>query len=244
MDRGDLVPDKVTIAMVRDRLAEDDARGRLPARRLPQKRGSGRDPATRCSRSGGRGSTWSWSSWSTTTRWSGGWPAGAPAARAVASGMSSSRGRRRDGTGATPAAAQLFQRDDDKEETVRHRLEVYQEQTAPPVSYYADEGILVGVDATGPVERSPSGPWRPSALPGLADGRLRRVARISVPPRGYCGESGSHSPLYTRGCHTCSRRTGMESRSRRRAAPDKMRAAGLVVGRTLDLLKALRSSRG
>ncbi|GAA3128274.1 nucleoside monophosphate kinase [Nonomuraea salmonea] len=46
----------------------------------------------------------------------------------------------------------LFQRDDDKEETVRHRLEVYQEQTAPLVSYYADEDILVGVDATGPVE--------------------------------------------------------------------------------------------
>ena len=46
----------------------------------------------------------------------------------------------------------LFQRDDDKEETVRHRLEVYQEQTAPIISYYADEGILVGVDATGPVE--------------------------------------------------------------------------------------------
>ncbi|MBB2909452.1 adenylate kinase [Streptosporangium becharense] len=46
----------------------------------------------------------------------------------------------------------LYQRDDDKEETVRHRLEVYQEQTAPLVSFYADEGILVGVDATGPVE--------------------------------------------------------------------------------------------
>jgi adenylate kinase len=46
----------------------------------------------------------------------------------------------------------LFQRDDDKEEVVRHRLEVYQEQTAPLVSFYADEGILVGIDATGPVE--------------------------------------------------------------------------------------------
>ncbi|MFC9977742.1 adenylate kinase [Spirillospora sp. NPDC050679] len=46
----------------------------------------------------------------------------------------------------------LFQRDDDKEEVVRHRLEVYQEQTAPLVQFYADEGILVGIDATGPVE--------------------------------------------------------------------------------------------
>jgi adenylate kinase len=46
----------------------------------------------------------------------------------------------------------LFQRDDDKESTIRHRLEVYNEQTAPIVDYYADRSILVGVDATGPVE--------------------------------------------------------------------------------------------
>jgi adenylate kinase len=47
---------------------------------------------------------------------------------------------------------ELFQRDDDREETIRHRLEVYAEQTAPIVGYYAEAGILVGVDATGPVE--------------------------------------------------------------------------------------------
>ncbi len=47
---------------------------------------------------------------------------------------------------------ELFQRDDDREATIRHRLEVYAEQTTPIVSYYADRGILVGVDATGPVE--------------------------------------------------------------------------------------------
>ncbi|MDX1589106.1 MAG: adenylate kinase [Oleiphilaceae bacterium] len=32
----------------------------------------------------------------------------------------------------------LIQRSDDKEETVRHRLDVYQQQTAPLVSYYQD----------------------------------------------------------------------------------------------------------
>jgi adenylate kinase len=47
---------------------------------------------------------------------------------------------------------QLFQRDDDKPPTVRHRLEVYAEQTAPLVAFYAEKGILVGIDATGPVE--------------------------------------------------------------------------------------------
>ena len=47
---------------------------------------------------------------------------------------------------------ELFQRDDDSELTIRHRLEVYTVQTAPLVSFYADEGTLIGIDATGPVE--------------------------------------------------------------------------------------------
>jgi adenylate kinase len=47
---------------------------------------------------------------------------------------------------------ELFQRDDDREQTIRHRLDVYQQQTQPLIAFYADEGILLGVDATGPVE--------------------------------------------------------------------------------------------
>lgn len=46
----------------------------------------------------------------------------------------------------------LFQRDDDKPDTVRHRLEVYAEQTSPLVAFYAEKGVLVGIDATGPVD--------------------------------------------------------------------------------------------
>ncbi|MGI8870062.1 MAG: adenylate kinase [Mycobacteriales bacterium] len=46
----------------------------------------------------------------------------------------------------------LFQRDDDKAQTVRHRLEVYADQTGPVIGYYAERGILVGIDATGPVD--------------------------------------------------------------------------------------------
>jgi adenylate kinase len=47
---------------------------------------------------------------------------------------------------------ELFQRDDDRESTIRHRLEVYAEQTAPLVSFYAERRLLVGIDATGPVD--------------------------------------------------------------------------------------------
>jgi len=46
----------------------------------------------------------------------------------------------------------LFQRDDDQPATIRHRLDVYYEQTAPLIGYYAEQGILVGIDAMGPVD--------------------------------------------------------------------------------------------
>ncbi len=47
---------------------------------------------------------------------------------------------------------ELYQRDDDRETTIRHRLEVYAEQTEPLIAFYAGRGILVGIDATGPVD--------------------------------------------------------------------------------------------
>ena len=40
------------------------------------------------------------------------------------------------------AEGTLYQRDDDKEETVRNRLKVYHEQTAPIIDFYDKKGIL------------------------------------------------------------------------------------------------------
>ena len=48
--------------------------------------------------------------------------------------------------------SELFQRDDDKPETIAERLKVYARDTAPLVDYYGARGVLVGIDATGPVE--------------------------------------------------------------------------------------------
>jgi adenylate kinase len=45
--------------------------------------------------------------------------------------------------------AELTQRDDDTEETVRERLRVYEENTEPVVEYYREAGDLVEVDGTG-----------------------------------------------------------------------------------------------
>ena len=46
----------------------------------------------------------------------------------------------------------LIQRDDDKEETVRNRLKVYQEQTAPLIEYYRKKGKLVDIDGSGGID--------------------------------------------------------------------------------------------
>jgi adenylate kinase len=48
--------------------------------------------------------------------------------------------------------SQLFQRDDDKPETIAKRLVEYSEKTAPLIDYFGAQGKLVGIDATGPVE--------------------------------------------------------------------------------------------
>jgi adenylate kinase len=48
--------------------------------------------------------------------------------------------------------SRLIQREDDKEETVRNRLEVYRRQTSPLVEYYEERGLLRRFDGT----RSPT----------------------------------------------------------------------------------------
>ena len=48
--------------------------------------------------------------------------------------------------------AALYQRDDDKEETVRNRLKTYREKTFPLVSYYEKTGKLVTIPGTGEID--------------------------------------------------------------------------------------------
>ena len=47
---------------------------------------------------------------------------------------------------------EMYQRDDDKPETIQHRLDVYQTQTAPLVEYYRGHSILKEVDGDRPVD--------------------------------------------------------------------------------------------
>jgi adenylate kinase len=47
---------------------------------------------------------------------------------------------------------ELYQREDDRAETVENRLQVYRRQTAPLVDYYKGKGLLREVDGSGSVE--------------------------------------------------------------------------------------------
>ena len=44
--------------------------------------------------------------------------------------------------------SELYQRDDDKPETVKNRIKVYQDQTAPLIAFYKENGLLAEVDGT------------------------------------------------------------------------------------------------
>jgi adenylate kinase len=150
MNRGDLVPDEVTIAMVRDRLSEEDAQPGFLLdgfpRNVPQAETLKKQ-------------LMDWDTRLTVVLEL------VVDEDEVVRRLSGRRTCRRcervwhimfdpptrDGI-CDACGGELFQRDDDREETVRHRLEVYKKQTAPLVAYYADEGILIGIDATGPVE--------------------------------------------------------------------------------------------
>lgn len=150
MDRGDLVPDEVTIAMVSSRLQEDDAQDGFLLdgfpRTVPQAETLKKMLAEWDSRldivlelvvdddevvrrlSGRRTCRKCGRIWHVVFD---------PPAR---QGLCDDCG------------GELFQRDDDQEETIRHRLDVYAQQTRPLIAFYADEGTLLGIDATGPVE--------------------------------------------------------------------------------------------
>ena len=47
---------------------------------------------------------------------------------------------------------ELYQRDDDKEETVRNRLKVYKDQTEPLVNYYREMDVLRSIDGGRKIE--------------------------------------------------------------------------------------------
>jgi adenylate kinase len=150
MDAGDLVPDEVTIAMVKDRLGHDDARTGFLLDGFPRtvRQAEVLDDLLE--------------------------PMAAPLEVVLELVVDDDEvvrrlsGRRTchqcghvwhldfDPPGTEGicdrCGGELFQRDDDKPETITERLRVYARDTQPLVDYYGAQGKLVGIDAIGPVE--------------------------------------------------------------------------------------------
>jgi adenylate kinase len=49
--------------------------------------------------------------------------------------------------------SELYQREDDKAETVKRRIQVYMEQTSPLIFYYREHGKLIEIDGMQPIEK-------------------------------------------------------------------------------------------
>ena len=167
MDAGELVPDAVVVGMIRERLLGRPGRA-LPARRLPPLGAAGRrarphadrprPPARRrhLDRRVARRA---------------GAPAGGPLdlpplrpllPRGLQPLPAATRARRAAGR------CDLYQREDDRPETVVNRLSVYDEQTAPLIDYYRSRGLLREVDG----ERTPD------------EVHAQIVTHIPAPPAG------------------------------------------------------------
>jgi len=123
MDRGDLVPDEVVIAMVTERLAEPDCTTGFVLDGFPRTVAQAEALDRRL--------------------------AGlqTPLHAALNFEITEDELLRR----LAGRAAELH-RSDDSEQTIRHRLEVFAIKTRPLIDYYAHRGLLVNVDAIGPIE--------------------------------------------------------------------------------------------
>ena len=144
MDRGELVPDSVTNDMVKDRLTHDDVkngflldgypRNVVQAQVLREFLTVNQTPLQAALEL-------------------------SIAADEIIKRLSSRRTCRACGAPSEASATNcsscngtdLYQREDDKEEVIARRLEVYEEQTAPIIAFYRSEGILLTIPAVGSV---------------------------------------------------------------------------------------------
>ncbi len=128
MDAGDLVPDEITVAMVKDRLAEDDATAGFLLDGFPRTISQGEQLRESLAELGHK------------------------LDRVLELVVQEDELVRRLSGRRMLVDGKEVQRDDDKPETVRHRLEVHRERTAPLSQFYEAEGLLVTIDAVGSVD--------------------------------------------------------------------------------------------
>jgi len=123
MDRGELVSDEIVIGVAEERLSQDDARGGFVLDGFPRTDTQARALDAMLERMG------------------------TPLERCVALVADTDELVRR-----LLKRAEIEGRSDDNEETIRNRMRVYREQTAPLIAYYRECGLLREVEAEGPID--------------------------------------------------------------------------------------------
>ena len=143
MDRGELVPDSVTNEMVRDRLIHDDVAHGFLLDGFP--RNVAQAEVLRAILADKKTPLHAVLEFSL-------------ADEEIIARLSSRRTCRDCGAPSVgvdkcpTCGGEVYQREDDKAEVIARRLEVYAEQTAPIISFYRNEGLLISVSASGSVE--------------------------------------------------------------------------------------------
>lgn len=151
MNKGLLVPDDVTISMIRERLSRPDCQDGALLDGFPRTTVQAEALEKLLSEFGGRVNQVPFISASEATlidRLSGRWTCKA-------------MGHIFHGKFSPPKkpgvcdldGSELYQRDDDKAETVTRRIQVYFAQTAPLISYYRERGLLSEIDGARPIEQ-------------------------------------------------------------------------------------------
>jgi len=158
MDRGELVPDGVVIAIARERIAQPDCAGGFILdgfpRTVPQAEALGA-----ALQAAGRAAVvvlnLEVDDEQVARRISGRRVCGNPACAAVYHVDTLPAGE----THCAQCGAELVQRADDREEAVRQRLVVYHQQTEPLIAFYATRGLLRPVDGEGDIDTVAERVW-------------------------------------------------------------------------------------
>jgi adenylate kinase len=150
MDRGELVPDDVTIAMIRERLARPDAANGALLDGFPRTPAQAEALAEMLAGFESRVSAVPYIKVPEAVlveRLTGRWTC-----RAQGHVFHEQFNPPRQPGICDFDGSELYQREDDKAETVKNRIRVYFEQTAPLIEFYQRAGLLVEVDGTQSIE--------------------------------------------------------------------------------------------
>jgi adenylate kinase len=151
MNKGELVPDDVTIGMIRNRLLRPDCKNGALLDGFPRTTVQAEALEKLLAEFGGRVNHVPYISASETTlieRLSGRWTC-----KAQGHIFHDKNNPPKKPGVCDLDGSELYQREDDKAETVARRIQVYFAQTAPLIAYYRERGLLSEVDGARPIEQ-------------------------------------------------------------------------------------------